>query len=114
MLTALPKEVQERVMNFLVPFLPRPGHECPVIATGVASRNHRVWKIAGYHWWNLRAAQLVENFIVRINNKNVGSGLSFVYGTGGLIEGRGTSTVSSVGTSQGSRNYKFPAMAEDL
>ena len=60
MLTSLPNDVQERVMNFLVPFRQRQGHECPVIATGVASRKHRVWKIAGYHWWNLRAAQIIE------------------------------------------------------
>ena len=79
MLASLPEEVRGNVISFLVPFLEGQGHECPVIATGVASRKHRVWKIAGYHWWNLRAAQLVENFIVRINKKkNAGSGLSFV------------------------------------
>ena len=67
MLTPLPEEVRANVISFLVPFLQGQGHECPVIATGVASRKHRVWKIAGYHWWNLRAAQFVEDTIVRIN-----------------------------------------------
>ena len=66
MLASLPEEVRANVISFLVPFLQGQGHECPVIATGVASRKHRVWKIAGDHWWNLRAAQLVENFTVRI------------------------------------------------
>ena len=67
MLAALPEEVRAIVISFLVPFLHRQGHGCPVIATGVASRKHRVWKIAGYHWWNLRADQFVEDTIVRIN-----------------------------------------------
>ena len=69
MLASLPEEVRANVISFLVPFLQGQGHECPVIATGVASPKHRVWKIAGYHWWNLRAAQLVEKVTVRVNKR---------------------------------------------
>ena len=58
---SLPEEVRANVISFLVPF--------PVIATGVASPKHRVWKIADYHWWNLRAAQLVEKVTVRVNKR---------------------------------------------
>ncbi len=57
------------MISFLVPFLQGQGHECLVIATGVASRKHRVWKIAGYHWWSFQAAQVVEDTIVRINTR---------------------------------------------
>ena len=56
MLASLQEEVRANVISFLVPFLQGQEHECPVIATGVASRKHRDWKIAGHHWWNLQAA----------------------------------------------------------
>ena len=69
MLSSLPDEVRANVISFLVPFLKGQGHECPVIATGVASRKHRAWKIAGYHWWNFQAAQFMEDTIVRINTR---------------------------------------------
>ena len=55
MLASLPEEVRANVISFLVPFLQGQGHECPVIATGVASRKHRVWTITGYHWLKLQA-----------------------------------------------------------
>ena len=71
MLAALPKEVQERVMNFLVPFLPRQGHECPVIATGVASRNLRVNTIVGYRIWTPQAATYVDDFTAWINARTL-------------------------------------------
>ena len=69
MLASLPEEVRANVISFLVPLLQGQGHECPGIATGVASRKHRVWKIAGYHWWNFRAAQIIEKDTVRKNKR---------------------------------------------
>ena len=66
MLASLPEEVRANVISFLVPFLHRQGHECPVIATGVASRNHRGYTIAGYQIWNLQAATYVDDFTVWI------------------------------------------------
>ena len=67
MLAALPAEVRDNVISFLVPFRKGQGHECPVIATGVASRNHRGYTIAGYRIWNLQAATYVDDFTVWIN-----------------------------------------------
>ena len=68
-LTALPEWVQANVMAFLVPFQQGQGHECPVIATGVASRKHFVWTMAGYHWWHIQAAQFVEDVTGWINER---------------------------------------------
>ena len=65
-LTALPKEVRVNVIHFLVPNLLGKGFECPVIATGVASRKHRVWTIEGYHWWKLQAWWADENLLMQV------------------------------------------------
>ena len=62
-LTALPPDARANVIHFLVPNIrgkrvecewPE-GFGCPGIATGVASRKHRVWTITGYHWLKLQA-----------------------------------------------------------
>ena len=66
MLASLPEEVRANVISFLVPFLQGQGHECPVIATGVASRKHRVWTIEGYHWWKHQAWWAEEHSLMQV------------------------------------------------
>ena len=69
MLASLPEEVRANVISFLVPFLQGQGHECPVIATGVASLNLRVYTIQGYRIWKIQAATYVDDFTAWINKR---------------------------------------------
>ncbi len=71
MLTALPAVVKSNVFAFLLAdhAAERATGVASVIATGVASRKHRVWRRKGYHWWNVLSRQCVARVTKSINER---------------------------------------------